>query len=162
MILFLDLEETVITNWSDAVLMNDNIKRIKDEMNCYKTRNVNIRLGLMSWAVWDDKDKECFNSFRSVLETELEHSFEDELIWSMNDWAEAMLVARGVHLTRQDMFEWMEVFGKVEVLFVLTRSHNTFTGQTVMLIDDIVEHDLQWHSNNNRSVCIIKNIKQLN
>jgi hypothetical protein len=155
MIVFLDLEETVINNWEESLLMLENIKKIKHLLDS----NESVRVGLMSWAVWDDRDKTLFNAgVRHFLEENLGHRFDDELLWSMKDWAEHLFKFCGKHVSIQDLFD---ILGKHEVLFMLSRCHPTFRNETVMLIDDIAEHDLEWRSSKNNTEVRMVNVNAL-
>lgn len=134
MIIFLDLEETVIDDWHSGMLLPGNIAIIRELLQD------NDRLGLMSWAVWGDTDKGIFTrDFQSYLEDNLGHAFDPALIWSMDDWNTELFKATGLKLDRQDMFD---MFKKEEVLFKLARFHPLFKNQVVALIDDAIEHDM--------------------
>lgn len=166
---FLDLEETVIDNWQDGNLLLANIDCIEEFINGRdKTFGgvvapgaplVNMRLGLMSWAVWDAKDKAEFNSrFRPHLEHLLKRKFDDEIVWSMADWSRELCKFSNKLISKDDMFD---MFGKVEVLFSLARKHSEFKGNRVFLIDDAVEHFLTQKSLDHQSVVEIRNINTM-
>lgn len=143
MIVFLDLEETLIDNWENGWLLLRKIKAIRDLCAPF-----DAKVGLMSWAVWDEKDKAKFNSeLRPELEKALGMKFSDEFVWSMDDWAKQLLVFHG----KKDFLVriCLTFFGKEEVLFMLSRCHPAFKGHTVILFDDTVEDNLSWHSKMN-------------
>ncbi len=136
MIVFLDLEETVIDDWHSGMLLPGNIAVIRSLLQD------NDRLGLMSWAVWGDTDKGIFTrEFQPCLENinNLWKPFDPDLIWSMDDWANEVFKHTNLKVSRQDLFD---VFKKQEVLFKLARHHPLFRNQVVALIDDAVEHDM--------------------
>lgn len=154
MIVFLDLEETLIDNWENGWLLPAKIAVIREMFT-----GVSPSIGLMSWAVWDDEDKAKFNSsFRPELEEALGMKFSDELVWSMHDWARSLLQYSGKHISREDLFD---CFSKHEVLFMLSRCHPALKGEQVVLVDDAVEHCLNWHSHANDCRVLIQNIDEL-
>lgn len=155
-ILFLDLEETLIDDWSTGVLLTKNITAIQDFIHSFPCNPV---IGLMSWAVWDERDKLTFNKkFRPVIEDALGWKFDDRFLWSMDDWCNQLFKASGKDISRDDLFD---IFGKEEVLFMMSRRHKNFKGASVALIDDAVEHNLKWHSKTNDCSVIIKRIDLL-
>ena len=118
-----------------------------------------VTLGLMSWAVWGDRDKEVFNrTMRPELEEALGMDFDDRVVWSMDDWAAELLQFHRKKLSRQDLFD---MFGKQEVLFTLSRSHPLFHKRNVVLFDDMVEHGLHWSSEVNKCQVKMLNIKAM-
>lgn len=154
MLVFLDLEETVIDNWENGWLLPAKIAIIKEMLS-----EVTPTIGLMSWAVWDDKDKEKFNeTLRPELENALGFKFDDRFLWSMNDWADQLFKFHGKVFSRQDLFD---CFGKHEVLFMVSRCHPEFKGKRVALFDDTVEHCLNWNSQNNQCSVVMQNINEL-
>jgi len=115
-------------------------------------------LGLMSWAVWNDDDKKVFNEkLRPAIEEALGMTFADELVWSMDDWSWHINRSTGKRVSRDDLFD---MFGKQEVLFVLSRHSHNFNRQKVFLVDDAVEHGLEWFSPENECSVEILNIKE--
>lgn len=154
MIVFLDLEETLIDNWENGWLLPAKIAIIKEMLSEFSPK-----IGLMSWAVWDDADKVKFNiRLRPELEEALEASFDDDFLWSMDDWAKQLLALHGKRISREDLFD---CFGKHEVLFMVSRCHPLFKGEHVVLFDDAVEHCLNWHSHMNDCRVLIQNIDEL-
>ena len=154
MILFLDLEETLIDSWDNGWLLPANIACIRK-----KFADKAPIVGLMSWAVWNLVDKQTFNKkMRKELENALGVPFNDNFIWSMSDWADKLLQFNGKKISQQDLFD---CFSKHEVLFMLSRTHPEFKRHNVVLIDDAVEHELSWESKINqcRGQCL--NIKEL-
>ena len=69
--LFLDLEETIITNWSESVLVNAGaIKEWIDQM--FETDRVEVRM--FSFAIWNDLDKLHFemSGMKAMIERALD------------------------------------------------------------------------------------------
>lgn len=154
MIIFLDLEETLIDNWENGWLLPGKIKTIRGLRAPF-----DAKVGLMSWAVWDEKDKAKFNSeLRPELEKALGMKFSDEFVWSMDDWAKQLFEFRGKKISREDLFD---IFGKHEILFMVSRCHPAFKGHKVILFDDVVEDNLSWHSKMNDCEVLIYNIDEI-
>lgn len=152
-IIFLDLELTVIHSWEDPVLLMFNFEKIRGILP------ENAHVGLMSWAVWDKKDKDKFNqSLRGEIEDALGIKFSDELLWSMDDWCSELAKNSVKKLTREDLFD---CFTKHEVLFMMSRCHPAFRNSNVQLIDDTVEHMLFWHSTATNCACKTLNVAEL-
>lgn len=68
--LFLDLEDTIITNWSEALLINaTSIKEWIDRM--FETDRVEVRM--FSFAIWSDLDKLHFEwNIKPMIERALD------------------------------------------------------------------------------------------
>ena len=56
MILFLDLEDTIIESWNDPFLIN--VEKIKEWLKCHSFKEIR----LFSFAVHDNRDITIFNS----------------------------------------------------------------------------------------------------
>lgn len=159
MIIFLDLELTLIKEWNTwgtAEFLLPEIEKIAALMTHMEDEGHKVEMGLMSWAVWHELDKQNFNKkLRPELERLLGRTFTDKFVWSMDDWGAQVLKYGGKAVTMEDM---MDMFHKQEVLFVLSRVSPDFTGQSVVLIDDAVEDGLSWHSPNNQCRVMMLNI----
>lgn len=156
MILFLDLEETLIDLWETRNTLVSNVERIREEF--LLTREAPPVLGLMSWAVWNDQDKSIFNDeLRKPLEDSLGMTFADEFVFSMDDWARQLERCTRKKMARGDLFS---LFGKQEVLFSMSRHSHLFHNQKVVLVDDAVEHRLSWFSPQNNCAVEILNITE--
>lgn len=152
-IIFLDLELTVIHSWEDPVVLMHNIERMREGIPA------NAEIGLMSWAVWNNKDKDKFNNtLRSEIEEALGHKFSDKFVWSMDDWCAELAKNSVKKLNREDLFD---CFSKHEVLFMMSRCHPEFRNSNVVLIDDTVEHMLSWHSRSMNCHCITVNVAEI-
>lgn len=146
-IVFLDLEETVIDTWHEGNFLEVGLSRTRKFLNRLKKDGFDVKIGLMSWAVWNEEDKLKFNKvFREVLEAELDHKFDDKMVWSMDDWAGQIFKACGKKISRQDIFD---LFGKEEILFRLCRDHH-WANTRLFLVDDRVSHGMSvvCHENN--------------
>jgi hypothetical protein len=155
MLILLDLEETVIEDWSNMSLMPRECMAIRSFL---RTCHPGATIGLMSWAVWHDKDKALFNKhLRDELEAVLEVKFSDEWLLSMDDWAKMLFHHCKKKLSRDDLFD---CFGKQEVLFLASRFVPAFKDQFVLLVDDVVEHGLHWESPQNNCTVTMENVKE--
>lgn len=153
MFVFLDLEETLVDDWNSGLFMPRHMDCVKE----FLANRPGARVGLMSWAVWDERDKERFRKeFQPDLERNLNCTF--ELVWSMDDWAEELFKHSKKRLSRDDLFD---MFGKHEVLFMLCRTHPLFRGEDVFLVDDAVEHNLSVKSVANLSLLTFLNVNAL-
>lgn len=153
MLVFLDLEETLIDEWSSGLFLPRKLDVVRDFLKA----NPGATVGLMSWAVWDAKDKATFErNFRADLERNLECTF--ELVWSMDEWGEEVFKHFNKKVSRQDMFD---MFSKPEVLFALGRKHPLFKNQTVVLVDDAVEHKLTMNSPLNNCTVTLLNVDDM-
>lgn len=168
---FLDLEETIIDTWQDGNILGHGVDRICEFINgkdkwfqnntilAPATPLLNMKLGLMSWAVWDHKDKEAFNTrFRPHLEQLLDCKFDDRFVLSMDDWAQLIFRHFNKKFSRQDLFD---IFSKPEVLFALARTNPDFHKSTVFLIDDAYEHLMTFKSPRNKCHVEIRNINNM-
>jgi hypothetical protein len=173
---FLDLEETCIDDWSTATPLVQNLEKIDWFINGkeviippFKKNQepivsppapmVNLHLGIMSWAVWDDVDKQLFlNLMREPIEKAIKRKFDDSLILSMADWADLVFECSGMRLSRHDMFD---IYGKPDVLFMLMRKHPMFINSTTFLVDDAYEHQLTLTSHVRGAVVEFHNINDM-
>lgn len=156
MLVFLDLEETLVDDWNSQLLLTANVRVVRSFLS---TLPPSTKVGLMSWAVWDERDKALFNKdLRPFLEAELNVQFSDEFVWSMDDWAQEVFNSTGMKLSREDLFD---VFGKHEVLFKLSRHSSKFEGERVFLVDDVAEHKLEWSVPHNKCSATMLNVKEM-
>lgn len=140
MLTFLDLEETVVDNWENGFLLLPKVDKLRELLASMSEQHGTVRLGLMSWAVWDERDKAKFvNDLQDFLETNLNCKFDPDLLWSMDDWCKEVLKCTGRKVERSDLFE---LFGKEEVLFTLAKKHPLFKNETVLFVDDTATHNM--------------------
>ena len=148
-IVFLDLEETLIDNWwVGRNLLLDKIEKVKryiDHQAFGLKRNVKV--GLMSWAVHDKKDRQIFvEELQPHIEKLLGMDFDNSYILTMDDWSLLVFQLTGLRTSREDLFE---ICKKEEILFMLIRKSTFFKNMSVMLIDDaVVGFDMTVVSNN--------------
>jgi len=140
MIIFLDLEETLIDNWDNGFLLLPKVDTIRAIIAQMRMQNETVRIGLMSWAVWNEKDKAKFNNdLRDFLETNLNCSFDDAFVWSMDDWCNEVLKCTDKKVSRDDVFD---LFNKEVILSELCRKHPLFADETILFIDDTATHNM--------------------
>jgi len=136
---FLDLEETVIESWNNPDWLSLKADIIREVINVLKRENTTVQLGLMSWAVWDDADKKVFNKkLREPIEQSLKLEFSDDLILSMDDWIQLVMVNSGMRLSRADVHD---LSSKETILFWLRDAKHDFPTGSIILIDDAIKHD---------------------
>lgn len=140
MLVFLDLEETLVDNWDNMFLLLPKVDLVRDLLAQKRTQHETVRVGLMSWAVWDDKDKAKFNKdLRDFLEKNLNCTFDSDLVWSMDDWCKEVLKCTGKKVDRADVFD---LFNKEVILGELCRKHPLFVNETVLFVDDTATHNM--------------------
>lgn len=149
---FLDLEETVIDDISNANILEERCLQIRDVLEHIKPD----KIGVMSWAIWNDAERETFlnTCTKSRIEDHIGREIDDELIWSMADVRKHVLRVSGKQFSQEDLFD---IFGKEECLNLLFRKH--FFKTDVVLIDDTVSHQLVTEFNGLRLVFL--NAKRL-
>jgi hypothetical protein len=159
-IVLLDLEETVIDSWDDPVwqFKGQQVKKFLHGEWLPHPTPMQCKLGIMSWAIWDHRDIDTFNKHhREWLEGCLNFKFDDDLIFSMDDWARAVFEETRCKVSRQDLFD---VCKKEDVLFKL-RNSSMFHHTATWLIDDAVnKHDII-ECLENRSKFYIRNVNSL-
>ena len=145
-IVLLDLEQTVIDDWEHMNLLLENIEKIRCAI-----QNTRCRLGVMSWAVWNEADKVTFKQrLRGSLEELLKMDFSEELIFSVHDFSDILLKRKHKWLRRDDMFDLGLAVGKEECLLQLLRLEHFGKAAKVFLIDDAVDHNLQFTRGNSK------------
>jgi hypothetical protein len=159
-IVLVDLEETLIKSWYDQewVSAGFNVKKFLDGSWLGEPSKFQGRMGLMSWAVVGEHDKQIFNTkLRPWLEEQLDFKFSDELVLSMDDWAAKVFEASKCRVSIDDMYD---VCKKEDVLFKL-RKHPMFEHACTWLLDDAVAKSEFIECQDNRSKFIIRNVKTL-
>lgn len=136
-LVLLDLEETVIDDWEQRNLLPGNIAKINGLLR-WMSIDSELTIGLMSWAVWDDKDKNnVLEKLLPDLNGVLAVPVAPQFVLSMQDWGDLVLGHCKLKLSRDDMFD---MFRKEEVLFSLRTSDFLNQFNAVFLIDDAVTH----------------------
>lgn len=154
MIVFTDLEETLIKYWSNPVMIPDRLDIVRQHL----IKHPHAQLGLMSWAVWHEKDMEAFNHrLRPMLEEALGHHFSPRWALSMDGWAQEMLHHGRKKLDRSEMFD---LFGKEDVFLTMARRHPEWAGREVFLFDDAVPAST-FSINSGKTLAHMVNVKEL-
>jgi hypothetical protein len=160
-ILLLDLEGTLIESWNepDWIPNGDKVCKFLTGSWLGEPSGYKGRIGLMSWAVENEQDKQKFNKFlRPIIEEQFhEFKFDDELVLSMQDWAALVFEATKCKVSIDDLFD---VCKKEDVLFKL-RKHPMFHHACVTLLDDAVAKSEYIECQDNKSKFIIRNIGNL-
>lgn len=131
---FLDLEGTVIDNWSSPDLVN--IDRVR---NFLKRQNAS-KVDIFSFAIWSKHDQDVF---REKLKTPLENVL-DVKIQQFPSVEDMRAVDQGVTSTWFDSaVEFMQIRGKQNA-FILWVNAN-FPNCHCILVDDIVQ-DITLHN----------------
>ena len=140
MLIFLDLEETLIDEWANGFLLLPKVDLVKALIAQMRMQTETVRVGLMSWAVWDEKDKVKFNNdLRDFLETNLKCTFDSELTWSMDEWCKEVWKCTNKKVDRTDIFELLD---KEAILCLFAKKHPLFKNETVLFIDDTATHNM--------------------
>lgn len=156
-IVLFDLEETLIDNWSTFNALHDNIAKINASGILNKSSSQTLQVGLMSWAVIDQKDEARFmrlGADRSLFEDALKQPLDrSHLPFTADDYRFRLLFHRHLKINKE---EFLDIFNKVEVLTMLARCDPWFKDKEIILVDDVVAHGETSHSQqNNASVrCI--------
>ena len=152
LIVLLDLEQTLIDDWSTKNFLDVNAVKIRQSGFIASAAKV----GLMSWAIHDWKD---VNDARQHLIPALEEYFsfriDPWLPLSMMQWADDVLCYRKLHLDHEDI---LDMFQKPEILLSVARFHPRFMGHDVVLIDDAFEHGMRFEVPSTDTVVRIVNI----
>lgn len=163
----LDLEETLIESFDDALILEGNIRKITEHLCGLVGAFVdpastldNLRFNWMSWAIWDWSEKECevVGDVMTVLNRD--HGWDmHPRMWmnmglSMEWWVDALMKCEGLRVERQEI---PQIFTKQDMLLKTRRLFSDF--DRVILFDDTVEHGLTIRSKH----CTIEfqNIKEM-
>lgn len=131
-LILLDLEQTLIPEWGDWTLTPQIDKIVA---HCQPKKGESVELGLMSWAVYHNKDVEIF---KEKLYPALKDVFGQHFLsfMSMDQWANCIWENAGIWLQREELFD---IYKKEDVLFRLARN-GWKAGHDIELIDDAVHH----------------------
>ncbi len=125
---WLDLEDTIITNWNEGLLLNPGkIKNWLDERDIKELR-------IWSFAIWDDKDKAHFvrSGMKRMIETALERPI---LEWpSVKEMQTLVEYYEGIIYDSRT--EFMQLNSKKWSFIKYCLGHKKHT--TCVLIDDAV------------------------
>jgi len=141
--IFLDLEETVIDDWFSGVLLEDNISKIKNQINKFslkfnkeKASSKNINLILFSAAITSKNDVLFFDeNLRTILEQELDLSFNEVFLFSKEN---CFSLLKKINVFPDDTDILLDVFkfNQKEEVFNLISKKNEIN----ILFDDKVEN----------------------
>lgn len=142
---FLDLEETIITDFTDPVVMN--LEVVKEHFKKIGVKQVHI----FSFAMWGEREKKIFNQpdFKQWLERVFDLEIVaaptvtevmDEIFWKTSvSW---------------DLCEFISIFGKARAFsdycFLAHPTKNCF------LIDDVAKNEITINRDSNTSVELIQ------
>lgn len=128
---FLDLEETIITDFTNPVIMNLDVVK-----NHFKKIGV-TQVHIFSAAIWDDREKKIFN--QPNFKPWLERMFEVEIITapSMQDVMDELLWKTG---TDWDLVDFIAVWGKARAFQDWCRM--CYSNVNCFLIDDSVKNEI--------------------
>ena len=153
-LVLLDLEETLVNNWDEFFPLRSGFQRVTDFL---KKLEGPTKVGVMSWAVWDDRDKQKLERELPMLEKLLGRKFDPEWVLSMDDWAKLLFTETGFHVERSEMFDLCK---KEDVLFRL-RKAPVFKDHKVFLIDDAVSHLEAWSRPDNNCTVVMLNVFEM-
>lgn len=132
---FLDLEKTIIEDWTDHTLLIDNIKKIKKQLN-----NIDIKtLNIFSMAITSDKDIETFNR---LIRKDIEKLFNikiKSIIKIDNKFVENMAKLENIPFFETDFMTDIFQRNPKEELFEIFIKHN-FKNEASILFDDMVSN----------------------
>lgn len=130
MLVLADLEQTLIESWDQPVLMPHRAGMVRD----FLAAHPDAELGLMSWAVYDDRDMDIFRrQMAPDLEQFLGRSWCRRWTLSLDQWGQELSRATNKFLPRQELFD---IFGKAEVFLALGRAHPEWVARQIVLFDD--------------------------
>jgi hypothetical protein len=144
-ILLLDLDNTIIWDWTDNPrLMCSRFPILKEWV--ISQLGHNTRVGLLSWAVWDSKDLKTFNEDGIRQDIEMTHGFkfDDSLIFPLDDiLAMFHKWLKMPFLSRNDLTKFVKKRQMVEEMWLrMWNQPNT----KVILFDDTVPNLTLWHN----------------
>jgi hypothetical protein len=148
--LFLDLEETLIEVWQSNGHVNfliDNIEKI----NKFIHDNGVSEIGIFSFAIWDDEDRENFITKLSPQLKEFGIEVSDSDVVPVENVAKTILKNMRINL---DSSEVINLWGKDRAFIDWCRFEEN--GDHFVLIDDAVENCQVLFDN--KSHIVIKNI----
>ena len=127
---FLDLEETIITNWDEGLLINTQV--VNQWLKDVGVTDVRI----FSFAIWDEKDK--FH-FEGVMRPTLERALEVNIVEWLSVQEMMQLSKQFSGLQWLDVTDFVQLRGKHGAFFDVckVRENNC----TCILLDDAIPHE---------------------
>lgn len=130
MLVLVDLEETLIESWEEPFLLPGRASLVRN----FLQQHPQAELGLMSWAVYHDRDLGVFHqNLQADLEQLLERKFSPRWTLHLDHWGQELLQSTRKHIPRSELFD---IFGKAEVFLALARHHPEWRDREVVLFDD--------------------------
>ncbi|MCB1158878.1 MAG: hypothetical protein H7A25_26660 [Leptospiraceae bacterium] len=127
--LFLDLENTVIDSWENLIVLNN--PKVQETI-----RSINPeKIGIYSFAIWDDKDKETFKTmlFADITKT-YNINIDLELLFSVPD-----IIKISGFDPKMKPNEFIKSYGKELSFIQFSKKKFGGNGNETFLIDDLVE-----------------------
>jgi len=135
--IFLDLEETIIDAWDSRIFLLNNIADIKTFINGNFNFN-SVELGIFSFAIWNEEDKEDFNkNLKNIIQDLFELPIIDENIVTVTDIGDLLSKKLFVNLLP---FELINIWGKEKAFFDWVSLTDQKRTKRFILIDDIVRN----------------------
>lgn len=132
-IVLFDLEETLIESWENPRLLHEENPSIQKWLSTLGA----FQSGLLSFAVWDEKDLNTFNkTLREPLEKTFGIEFSDPLMFIKTD----LLIKNRVWENKPflDMNDFDDFFKKDTTMFALWKNEFQRPNTRVILLDDKV------------------------
>lgn len=162
----LDLEETCIDTWESMTLLDDNLLSINAALHNIKTDllkeydSVEIRVGIFSFAIWNQQEKEeFFNKLHTLLSNAISNEISKSLVFTLeeikNKTNARYLTCDSIEYfqfnTKQDAFiKWARNMPNVDIVALIDDS---VTDEVIMIIGD---------RGNTEKTIYIRNIDKLN
>lgn len=129
-IIFLDLEDTIISNWYDGRLLGNNIKRIRNTIN---DRFPNFKfLNIWSFAIYNQKDIEEFDiRLRNEVEVAMRHQI--DFVICVDRMMELVKEYENIQYDLRQ--EFMQLNGK---FYSFIKYCQLYTDLHLILFDDLV------------------------
>lgn len=128
-----DLELTLIESWEDPTLLDEKIPGLMPWIK----RQGAFKAGLLSFAVWDEKDLKKFNkNLRNPLEEHFGFQFDDSLIFLRDTMLEKTRIWERMPFLSTDDFS--DFFKKRKAVEDLWLHEFQFPNTELILLDDTV------------------------
>ena len=142
---WLDLEDTIITNWDDGILLNPN--KIKNWLDKNHIEDIDI----WSFAIWNQQDKDFFvsSNMKTTIENALKRRINDFL--SVEDMQSLIFdYERITYFSRE---EFMQLNSKKWSFIKYCLGYQM--GHTCYLIDDAVPNQTIIDHNTNTTIHLV-------
>lgn len=128
-LLLLDLEETVIPVWSDWWAITGQCEKIKAFNETFQAD----KLGVFSWALWNETDQVEFNENKDVIEDAIDLPFDHD--WTVEYFMQEILTKEQQGMGTK---EFIQLFSKERALFALVLG-GWMPNHHIVLFDDAVK-----------------------